>query len=214
MSNELNHTNKPSHPAPPLNALQKPSVKKRETVVRRSVYDEIAERRKYEKHKIGVSSYDSREQAERKFTFGDEISDIIDEVKQNKSVEPPEKQPAEPPVEAAPKVEEVVSEPEQSPVEQPDDDVKVYVPGDDEIFSKTQKLPIDEILDKSVEYTYPRDKDNFEDEDNYDVPPIPAAKKRIGIWVALISVLSALCVIAAGAYGLVNGYFDGIIKML
>ena len=196
MSNELNQIKKPANPAPPLNALQKPAVKKQEPPKHRSVYDEIAERRKREKHKIGVSSYDSREQEERKFHFGDEISEILDEVKQNKTSEPAETTAPEAPVPS-------------------DDDVKVYVPsGNSEIFSDTHKLPVDEILDKNVEYTYSRDDDENMDEENFDVPPIPDPPKRIGVWVAVISVLSVLCVIAAGAYGVVNGYFDSIIKML
>ncbi len=203
MSNELNRSNKPSHPAPPLNALQKPAVKKQEPVVHRSVYDEIAERRKREKHKIGVSSHDSfqrDEQPERRFYLGDEIDEILDDVKQSRAAEEPPQ-----PLVVEPHAEDSFN----------DDDVKVYVPSSGEdIFSATQKLPVEDILDKNVEYTYPRDNPEDFNEDNMDVLPVPTPKKRVGMWVALISVLSALCVIAAGAYGVVNGYFDGLISML
>lgn len=208
MSNELNRSNKPSNPAPPLNALQKPAVKKQEPVVRRSVYDEIAERRKREKHKIGVSSHDSfqrDEQPERRYYLGDEIDEILDDIKQSKTED---KTLSEPPV-----IPE--SEPEKAELPEGDDDVKVYIPSSGEdIFSATQKLPVEEILDQNVEYTYPRDNPEEYNEDNMDVLPVPTPKKRVGVWVALISVLSGLCVIAAGAYGVVNGYFDGIISML
>lgn len=174
--------NKPSNPAPPLNAKKNPEVKpevKKEPVVRRSVYDEIAERRRREKHKIGVSSHDEPEETYRSI---DEIGDIIDEVKRSKE----------------------------------DDDVKVYNPSHnhEEISSHSDKsepeiteYPVDIYSDDDVGQAY-------DDEDNYDVPPIPEPKKRIGLWVAIISALSVLCLVAAGAYGVVNGYFDGIISML
>ena len=181
MGNDLNR-NKPANPAPPLNALKNPEVKpeaKKEYPVRRSVYDEIAERRKREKHKIGVSSGSSEAMEEIKFRFGDEVSEIIDEVKLNRE----------------------------------EDDVKVYnpekhkaKPAPVEEKQELQEFPTDIYSDDGVEYV--------DDEDNYDVPPIPKAPRHIGKWVALISVLSVLCVIAAGAYGIVNGYFDGIISML
>ena len=176
--------NKPANPAPPLNAKKSPEVKpqaKPEPPVRRSVYDEIAERRKREKHKIGVTSHESPEEKPRSI---DEIGDIIDELKQNRN----------------------------------DDDVKVYTPDkhrNEEIRSHS--------VPESVEISeFPKDiysddgepEGNFDDEDNYDVPPIPKPPRRIGLWVALISALSVLCIIAAGAYGIVNGFFDGIIKML
>ncbi|MBR2108528.1 MAG: hypothetical protein IJ932_01070 [Ruminococcus sp.] len=183
MGNELNN-NKPANPAPPLNALKNPEVKpeaKKERPVRRSVYDEIAERRKREKHKIGVSNgSDSSDAAEQiKFRFGDEISDIIDEVKLNRE----------------------------------EDDVKVYHP------EKHKTHPVvteaKQALEEFPTDIYSDDGEEFvDDEDNYDVPPIPKAPRHIGKWVALISALSVLCVIAAGAYGIVNGYFDGIISLL
>lgn len=182
MGNDLSH-NKPANPAPPLNALKNPEVKpeaKNERPVRRSVYDEIAERRKREKHKIGVSSGSSEAMDEIKFRFGDEISDIIDEVKLNRE----------------------------------EDDVKVYTPEK----HKSHPAPLEEEKAEIQEFPtdiYSDDGEEFvDDEDNYDVPPIPKAPRHIGKWVALISALSVLCVIAAGAYGIVNGYFDGIISML
>lgn len=184
MGNELNR-NKPANPAPPLNALKNPEVKpevKKERPVRRSVYDEIAERRKREKHKIGVSAGTGSSDAaeEIKFRFGDEISDIIDEVKLNRE----------------------------------EDDVKVYHPEKQhtapavEENIEIQEFPTDIYSDDGEEV------ETYDDEDNYDVPPIPKAPRRIGMWVAIISALSVLCVLAAGAYGIVNGYLDGIISLL
>ena len=190
MGNELNH-NKPANPAPPLNARANPEVKpeaKKETPVRRSVYDEIAERRKREKHRIGVSSSDSRESEmsdEIRFRFGDEISDIIDEVKQNK-------------------------EDDAS-----DDDVKVYNPEKHTVPEQFVANDNEQIQEYPIDiYSDDDEPKILDDEDNYDVPPIPKAPRRIGMWVAVISALSVLCIIAAGAYGIVNGYFDGIISML
>ena len=173
------HQNKPSNPAPPLNAKkslgEKPRGKK-EQPVRRSVYDEIDEKRKLEKKKIGVTSHENND--EPKYSFGGEVKQIRE-----------------------------------------DDDVKVYTPSErhynEEIISYSDKAerriaeyPTDIYSDDGVETAA------FYDEDNYDVPPIPKAPKRIGLWVALITALSVLCVIAAGAYGIVNGFFDGIISML
>ena len=181
MGNELNY-NKPANPAPPLNALKNPEVKpeaKKERPIRRSVYDEIAERRKREKHKIGVSSGSSDAAQEIKFRFGDEISEIIDEVKQGRE----------------------------------EDDVKVYNP-------EKNKIPPVAYEEKQEIEQFPTDiysddgEEIVDDEDNYDVPPIPKAPRRIGMWVAVIIALSVLCIIAAGAYGIVNGYFDGIISLL
>lgn len=173
--------NKPANPAPPLNALKNPEVAppvKKEQPVRRSVYDEIAERRRKEKHKIGVTSHDAEEETYRSI---DEIGDIIDEVKQNRG----------------------------------DDDVKVYTPHESiEIHSSSVE---EEPIPDYPEDIYSDDdevEEFMDDEENYDVPPIPKQPKRIGLWVAIISALSVLCVIAAGAYGVVNGYFDGIISML
>ena len=144
MGNNLSQ-NKPSNPAPPLNAKKSPKIKTdddKPKPVRRSVYDEIAERRRLEKRGIGVTARESAPP---------------DTLEQNGE----------------------------------DDDVKLYEPA------------------------HAQEHDSFDDEDNYDVlPPLPKPKKSIGLWVALISALSVLCLIAAGAYGLVNGYFDGIIKML
>ena len=181
MENNLNH-NKPANPAPPLNAL-KTGVKKQEPVRHRSVYDEIAQRRKHEKHKIGISSTESREDIS--FHFGDEVSDIIDEVKQNRE----------------------------------DDDVKVYTPDkhhlDKNIYSHKERQSVE--FKEFPEDIYSDDGEEtefYDDEENYDVPPIPNPPGRIWPWVALISVLTVLCLIAAGAYGVVNGYFDGIITML
>ena len=173
------HQNKPSNPAPPLNAkktLGEKPRKKAEQPVRRSVYDEIAERRKLEKQKIGVTSHQDGD--EPKYLFGGEVKQIRE-----------------------------------------DDDVKVYTPSDrrynEEIISHSDKAergiaeyPTDIYSDDG------RETEAFDNEDNYDVPPIPKTPRRIGLWVALITALSVLCVIAAGAYGIVNGYFDGIISML
>lgn len=183
MENNVN-LNKPSNPAPPLNAKKNPEVKheeKKEQPVRRSVYDEIAERRKREKHKIGVSSGRDREEKVRSI---DEIGDIIDELKQNRE----------------------------------DDDVKVYTPDkhhskDISSHSAAAEKPLPEFPTDIYSDDGERDS-NFDDEDNYDVPPMPKPKRRIGLWAAIISALSVLCVIAAGAYAVVNGYFDGIISML
>ena len=177
--------NKPANPAPPLNALKNPEVTpppKKEQPVRRAVQDEIAERRKKEKHKIGVTSHDTEEETYRSI---DEIGDIIDELKQNRE----------------------------------DDDVKVYTPHENneshELHSRSDyKEP---AIPEYPEDIYSDDdevEDYADDEENYDVPPIPKQSRRIGLWVAIISALSVLCVIAAGAYGVVNGYFDGIISML
>lgn len=183
MGNELNK-NKPTHPAPPLNAKKNPEVKhevKKEQPVRRSVYDEIAERRRREKHRIGVSSSEDREVKVRSI---DEIGDIIEEIKQNRE----------------------------------DDDVKVYNPDkhhSENISSHSAKFQSAPPVFPEDIYSDDGEPDNgFDDDDNYDVPPIPRPQRRIGLWVAIISALSVLCVIAAGAYALVNGYFDGIISML
>ena len=182
MGNNLNH-NKPANPAPPLNAKKSPEVKHEadKAPVRRSVYDEIAERRKREKHKIGVTTHESVDEKPRSI---DEIGDIIDELKQNRE----------------------------------DDDVKVYNPDKKHAenissHSEPQSVEISEFTKDIYSDDDEREK-TFDDEENYDVPPIPKAPRRIGLWVALISALSVLCVIAAGAYGLVNGYFDGLISML
>ena len=192
MGNELNR-NKPANPAPPLNALKNPEVNpevKKERPIRRSVYDEIAERRRREKHKIGVSSGSRSEPVEEiKFRFGDEISDIIDEVKHNRE----------------------------------EDDVKVYHPEKHNapappaiVENDAVREDVNEGIEEFPTDIYSDDGEEPEivDEENYDVPPIPKAPRRIGMWVAIISALSVLCVIAAGAYGIVNGYFDGIISML
>ncbi|MBR1751523.1 MAG: hypothetical protein IJ740_11715 [Ruminococcus sp.] len=198
MDNKVNH-NKPANPAPPLNALKNPEVKKAEPVRYRSVYDEIAERRKREKHKIGISSSEEREVTS--FHFGDEITEIIDEVKQNREAEKPSREE---------KIDLVVQKIE-------DADVKVYNPDkqhiESNIYSKSESQ--DEIPQFPEEiYSDDGEETVYDDEENFDVPPIPEPPKRVGLWVALIVTLSLLCVVAAGAYGVVNGYFDGIISML
>ena len=117
-------------PAPPLNAqaVRKPAAETR------SVYDEIAERRRSERHKIGVTSPDEH-----------------------------------------------------------DGDVKVYTRDKAEKPKpKYQPVPEDE---------------------NFDIP-IPPKRKKLGIWAAVIVVLSAMCVFAGITYCAVNGVFDGLIKML
>ena len=172
MGTDFKPKNKPANPAPPLNALKNPEVKEKEPVKYKSVYDEIAERRKREKHKIGVSSSEKKDEIRR--YFGDEISDIIDEVKQNRE----------------------------------DDDVKVYNPDksekkSNEIFSSSAQKSAEAYDENNV----------YDEEENFDIP-IPKPKKRMGLWIVIISTLSVLCIIAAGMYGMVNGYFDEIISML
>lgn len=69
--------NKPLKPAPPLNALKNPEVRREEPKEHRSVYDEIAERRKREKHKIGVTPPERRDEAET--VSKDELEEVLEE---------------------------------------------------------------------------------------------------------------------------------------
>ena len=183
MGNNLSQ-NKPANPAPPLNAKRKPGVKqgfKTEQPVRRSVYDEIAERRSREKHGIGVTSHESDEEV---YCPVDECSDIPENIKQNKE----------------------------------DDDVKVYNPDKrhyPERQGRREQRGCDENgFSEDICWDDREIRENFDDEDNFDVPIVSDTSKRMGLWVSLIIGLSMLCIIAAGAYGIVNGYFDGIISML
>ena len=131
MADNLQNNKKPLRPAPPLNAQ---SVGKASGSNGKSVYDEIAERRISERHKIGVTAPDDR-----------------------------------------------------------DGDVKVYT------RNKAEK--------QKPEY------EPISDEENFDIP-IPPKRKKLGIWAAVIIVLSAMCVFAGITYCAVNGAFDGLIKML
>ena len=149
MGEHFKNKNKPAIPAPPLNALKKPEVKKPERddrperwKPRASVYEEIAERRKSENHSIGVTPPELRDQ------------------------------------------EEV-------------DDVKVYTPS-----KKKPKIKAVRILDEEEETEKPKKGKTI------------SPRKRAAMWIAIISVLSVMCVAAGVAYCAVNGYFDGLIGML
>lgn len=71
MAEQFNSKNKPAVPAPPLNAVSAPKTVKPENSdiperwkPRASVYEEIAERRKSERHSIGVTPPELRDETQ------------------------------------------------------------------------------------------------------------------------------------------------------
>ena len=97
-----------------------------------------------------------------------------------------------------------------------DDDVKVYRPDKSDKPDKDD-TKVYNAKEKSGGYTdiyIDEERKEENEEENLDVLPLPEPKKKIGLWAVLIAALSVLCLIAAGAYGIVNGYVDGIISML